>query len=268
MRLAWCSDIHLDHLDEIDRKYFLKLLNDKNHDLVVISGDITVFRHLSSCLEAFNQLNKPIAFVLGNHDFYGGSIVDGRTIAGLDRANVTYLSKTPNGIKLSEDVVLIGHDGWYDCRSGTVDGSVILNDFHMISDFKIADGLWTALDSPRDLMYVKFRGLADESVSFLKTSILQAFASYRKIVIATHVPPPEFSMYNNKQSEPSYLPYFSSTALSRMLIEVAESNKDKSITVLCGHTHGLACGFLADNVEIMVAGATYGYPEIQEVLEF
>jgi hypothetical protein len=76
MRLAWATDIHLNFLDAAARRGFLESLG-KQAGAVAISGDIgespDIEGHL---LEMEEVLQRPIYFVLGNHDFYHGSPLD------------------------------------------------------------------------------------------------------------------------------------------------------------------------------------------------
>jgi len=81
-RLAWLTDIHLEFAAAEDVGAFYNGLADAAPDAVLVGGDTgtasSVRRHLLS-LE--KRLRCPIYFVLGNHDFYGGSIEYVRRIA-------------------------------------------------------------------------------------------------------------------------------------------------------------------------------------------
>src|SRR5579863_7779106 len=75
MKLCWSTDIHLDFLNAGGIEGFTRKLEDSGADAFLIGGDIakagSIERHLRS-LEA--RLLRPVYFVLGNHDFYVGSI--------------------------------------------------------------------------------------------------------------------------------------------------------------------------------------------------
>jgi predicted MPP superfamily phosphohydrolase len=79
MRLAWTTDIHFNFLDDNERRSFLGSLATEPFDAIAISGDIgqsdSVVPHLR---ELDERLRRPIYFVLGNHDYYGGSIAETR----------------------------------------------------------------------------------------------------------------------------------------------------------------------------------------------
>ncbi|MBZ0233327.1 MAG: metallophosphoesterase, partial [Deltaproteobacteria bacterium] len=79
MRLAWLTDIHLDFLDPAARAALATSVRDRKPDGVVVTGDIAI---APSVLELIEQLatasGAPLWFVLGNHDFYRGSVADVR----------------------------------------------------------------------------------------------------------------------------------------------------------------------------------------------
>lgn len=79
MRLAWLTDIHLDLVEAAVLDRFLKAVADGNPDLILISGDIGTAETIVDYLVLLrDRLTSPIYFVLGNHDFFGGSIEDVR----------------------------------------------------------------------------------------------------------------------------------------------------------------------------------------------
>ena len=88
-------------------------------------------------------LDMPIYFVLGNHDFYRGSVVGTRSaltkmISGSE--NLVYLSQV-GVVELMPRTALVGHDGWADARLGDFDGTeVILNDFLLIDELRCWTG--------------------------------------------------------------------------------------------------------------------------------
>jgi predicted MPP superfamily phosphohydrolase len=75
MRLTWLTDIHLSFLEDQQLDRLLKRLSAKNSDAVIISGDIGEADNLHHYLGALSAaLKPPIYFVLGNHDYYRGTI--------------------------------------------------------------------------------------------------------------------------------------------------------------------------------------------------
>ena len=82
MRLAWATDIHLDHANEAARRKFCESVNEQA-DAVVIAGDIAESRILGASLTMLADLIvRPVYFILGNHDFYRGSVTSTRRVVG------------------------------------------------------------------------------------------------------------------------------------------------------------------------------------------
>lgn len=138
-RIAWLTDIHLNFLRPPALDAFLDMLAGTEADAFAISGDIgeadDVAIHLHNIGE---RVERPVYFVLGNHDFYRGSIAGVREkIRGL--CSVTSnLDWMPDAgvVPLTDEACLIGHDGWSDGRFGNYHNSdVMLNDFGLIEEF-------------------------------------------------------------------------------------------------------------------------------------
>jgi len=119
MKLLFCADIHLDHTDNPDD--FFTILQKSNCDGILLGGDLSIAAKVCQQLQAIaERVNRPVYFVLGNHDYYGGSIWQVRKEIkkiSHDCCNLFYLSDT-GIIKLSKNTALIGHDSWGDGLSG------------------------------------------------------------------------------------------------------------------------------------------------------
>ena len=110
MKIAWLSDIHLEFPapEVLDR--FYKRLEKAAADVVLISGDIgqahTVFEYLRELQVA---AKCPVYYVLGNHDYYHGSIVSIRAEALRMRPSKTirWLSSS-DAIPLTKSTCCIG----------------------------------------------------------------------------------------------------------------------------------------------------------------
>src|SRR5882672_9188290 len=115
MKLAWATDIHLDFLDAAGIERFTSQLEKSDAAAFLIGGDIakagSVERHLRS-LEA--RLLRPLYFVLGNHDFYVGSIAKVRAAMRALSGKSTLLKWLPEAgvVRLTPATALVGHDGW------------------------------------------------------------------------------------------------------------------------------------------------------------
>src|SRR5262245_13897401 len=131
MRLAWATDIHLNFLSPAQARSFYCKVGETAPDAVLLSGDIaeapSVERYL---LEMAEHLQRPLYFVLGNHDFYGGSIQDVRARMAALSAEHRWLRwlNVAGVVPLTEETALVGHDGWADGRLGRgADSPVLLN---------------------------------------------------------------------------------------------------------------------------------------------
>lgn len=137
MKLAWLTDLHLNFIRERVGEFCADLAT-VEADAFLVTGDIGDARNLLSCLEQLDgALARPIHFVLGNHDFYQGSIADVRQqveAACIQARNLHWLPLS-GVVPLSAETCLVGHDGWADGKFGNCQGSdVELNDFHLIRE--------------------------------------------------------------------------------------------------------------------------------------
>src|SRR5207253_5944497 len=132
------TDIHLNFIDENARRKFYQEIVKTGCDGVLISGDIAEAPCLIDILnEMARYIDKPIYFVLGNHDYYRGQIQEVHdTIAELTKSNDGLFWLPASGMqKLANNTFLIGQDGWADGRLGDYQNScVVLNDSRMIAD--------------------------------------------------------------------------------------------------------------------------------------
>lgn len=139
-RLAWLTDIHLNFLQDSKVEHFCRSVADLSPDSVLIGGDISDASGIKGHLEIMERcLGCPIYFVLGNHDFYGGSIEDVRSAVQTQAEGSHWLNWLPTSgvVELTESTGLIGHGGWADGRLGQSERSnVLLNDYFYINEFK------------------------------------------------------------------------------------------------------------------------------------
>jgi 3',5'-cyclic-AMP phosphodiesterase len=264
MKFAWLTDIHLNFLKKTVLDAFLSMLADTEADAFVITGDIgeadDVLLHLNAIDDA---VLRPVYFVLGNHDFYRGSIAEVREkVRALCDAcpNLHWLPDS-GVVPLSADVCLIGHDGWGDGRLGDFFGSdVLLNDFGLIGEFG-------GFDEATEDRLAKLHLLGDEAAAYLRSVLPQALASFQHIIVATHVPPyRESCWHEGKISNDAWLPFFTCKAVGDVLAEAMAAATDRKMTVLCGHTHGRGEADILPNLRVLTGGARYGMPEVQTVL--
>jgi predicted phosphohydrolase len=263
MRVVWATDIHLNFLGSHGRAVFFSSLHDCQPDVVFVTGDIGEAPCLRELLYEMRQaIDVPLYFVLGNHDFYHGSIETVRR--GIQdwcytQSDLTYLSFS-GLIELTPKTVLIGHDGWGDGRYGDYHQSPVqLSDQKLIRDFQGLD---------REAVLAKLQALGDESALYLRDVLGQALASYEQVLCLTHVPPfKEACWYQGKMGNDDWLPYFACKAVGDVLLDVTQDWPDATVTVLCGHSHHEGIVDMLPNLRVMTGPADYGAPCISQVLE-
>jgi 3',5'-cyclic-AMP phosphodiesterase len=264
MRLAWLTDIHLNFLPIEQSQEFLRLVRSTEPDAVLISGDIAEAHDLRRYLELIDQeLARPIYFVLGNHDFYHGSIVGVRemTVDICERhPRLHYLTHYESPIELTPSVALVGHDGWADGRIGSYETSIVqMTDWQLITDFIGRGKLerWPTLQS-----------LGDEAATHLRRVLLLALEKHETAIVLTHVPPfREACWHQGQLSNDDWAPHFACKAVGDALLDIARTHPHRRIEVYCGHTHGAGKCRPLRNLHIHTGGADYGTPQVQKMLE-
>ena len=264
-RLAWLTDIHLNFVPPAAVEAFVAALVESNADAFLIGGDIGEAPDVALLLHALgSSLRRPIYFVLGNHDFYRGSIAGVRaTIRGLCSA-VPDLHWMPDAgiVRLTDETCLVGHDGWGDGRLGDYHRSdVILNDWGLIGEFG-------GFDEAYEERLAKLHFLGDEAGAHFWSILPEALRQFRHVVVLTHVPPFREACWHEGQiSNDDWLPHFTCKAAGDALLEAMTAAPDYRMTVLCGHTHGAGATQILPNLKVHTGGAIYGRPVIQQVLE-
>ena len=263
MKAAWLTDIHLNFLkqNQIDR--FFQELSKEPVDYFFMSGDIgeadTVVDYLKL---AESILKRPFYFVLGNHDFYKGSLKKVRAaVSELTKTSVNLIwLNEAEYISLTEETALIGHDSWADGRLGDYHWSdVELNDFRLIDELRLWD---------RGERLKAMQELADEAADHFKKILPKVLKNHRQIIVLTHVPPfKEATWHEGKTSDDEWLPFFSCKVVGDVLMDIMENNSSCEITVLCGHCHSSGECQILPNLKVITGRAEYGSPEIQSIIE-
>jgi 3',5'-cyclic AMP phosphodiesterase CpdA len=261
MKLAWATDIHLDFVGPEGAERFFAEIAGSGADGVLLSGDIATARSVVPYVRRMGEfLDRPVWFVLGNHDFYGGSIAAVREgAARLSEGGEVVWLGAAEVVELGPATGLVGHDGWGDARLGDHAGSgVLLNDFFQIAEL-------VGLD--KAALGDRLARLGDESAAHLARALAAALPRFEHVLVLTHVPPfREACVHRGQISDDEWLPYFACQAVGDVLVEAASAWPDRRLTVLCGHTHsGGECRPLP-NLRILTGAAVYGRPAVQEPL--
>ncbi|HEY2880890.1 MAG TPA: metallophosphoesterase [Pirellulales bacterium] len=263
MRLAWLSDIHLNFLTTAEAASFFAEVRAQKPDAVLLTGDVGEARSVVPWLEwMVDVMLRPIYFVLGNHDYYGGSIAGVRAdVAELCRRRdwLIYLTQQ-NIVELTPNVGLVGDDGWADGRLGNYERSlVMMNDYRLIAEL--------APFSKRERLDMLHQ-LGDTAAAHVRRVLPQALKEYQHVVFATHVPPFRESCWHEGQlSDDEWLPHFTCKAVGDAILEIMRTTPERQLTVYCGHTHSPGIYQPLPNVVIHTSGAKYGQPSLQRVIE-
>lgn len=258
MRLAWATDVHLNFLGAADRARFAAEVAATGTEGVLITGDIAEADSFEPLLDelAAAVAPRPVWFVLGNHDFYRGSIAEVRAQAAA-MTSARWLP-TAGVVELAPGVALVGHDGWGDARLGNVAYTrVELSDFHLIRDLA---------GTSRRARHTVLQRLGDEAAAALRALVGQALEVARHVVVATHVPPFRESCWHEGQiSSDDWLPYFTCAAVGDVLRELMSAHPAARMTVYCGHTHSGGEAEILPNLRVVTGAAKYGSPTVQTI---
>lgn len=262
-RVAWLTDLHLNFLKERHADEFLSRVVATRPDAVLIGGDIAEAPSVEKHLEHIaTRLECPIYFVLGNHDFYFGSIQRVRSVVGelcREWPNLIFLTSA-GVISLSARTGLCGHDGWADARLGDYERSLV-----MMNDYRLIEEL--AGVNKRD-RWPLLKAMGDEAARHVEAVLPAALAQHEEVIFLTHVPPlREACWYQGQTSNDEWLPHFTCQAVGDALLRIMRDHPDRHLTVLCGHTHSRGETQPLANARILTGGAEYGLPEIQRVFE-
>ena len=261
--VVWCTDIHLNFIDKQRIEQFCDRIVTARSDALLIGGDICEALDVTQNLVLLSELvTCPIYFVLGNHDFYRGSIATVRAKAlELSESSSTLHWMPQAGIvSLTEETCLIGHDGWADGRIGDYESSqVMLNDYVLIAELR---GL------SKGNRQKKLHALGDEAADYFCRVLPTALIRFKHVLVLTHVPPfRKACWHEGKISTDDFLPHFSCKAVGDVLFEQMQEHPENKMTVLCGHTHSGGEVDILPNLRVKTGAAVYGEPNLQEVLE-
>jgi predicted phosphohydrolase len=275
MKAAWFTDIHLDCVDDPVQHVENMALQARYTDTVLITGDISISNKLVMHLSLLEDIfEKPVFFILGNHDFYFSDIstVRNNVSGACNSLNFCrYLSSIPF-IRLAKGVTLVGHDGWYDAGNGDLNlSALIMNDWLRIADYRpallpINGGVQIAKYKIAEIA----RQICASSVKHVVEGIKCAIQEKsEKVVVMTHVPPfvESFVFNPNKGMRViDALPWYTSKMMGDMLYRAAKSCPQIQFTVLSGHTHAAFDEKILDNLVVKVGSSEYGSPSLAGIL--
>lgn len=250
----WYTDTHLDKLFPWTLFRFIRHIIKEKPKSIFITGDIS--NGILTCfhLKLLAKFIKcPIYFILGNHDYHlTGIEKQHEKIRALckEYSNLIWLTES-DVIGLSEEVALVGAEGWYDAQLGDPKYLIYTLDWFLTSDFRDLPTMEQRIE--------KFRELANRSCQQLEEKIEKALAQgYKTIYLLTHFPPwKEATRDVGTLLERFYLPYNVNLGLGQMIERVMLDKKKRHVTVLAGHTHTDCWIHVARNIECKVNKAKY-----------
>ncbi len=262
-RIVWATDLHLNFVPDQVTFAFYEAVANQNADAVLIAGDIAEAHNFARHLQDMQAVvSRPIYFVLGNHDYYHGSIqkVRAETRRLCERnPNLIWLNDA-GVVKLGRDTALVGHDGWADGRLGDYRNSTIrLNDYVLIDEL---------IGHSRQELLGVLNQLGDEAAGHFRHVLTDALEEHTKVIALTHVPPfLEASWHDGQLSDDDWAPHFTCMAAGEVMRTIMMGHADKQLLVLCGHTHGAGEADIEPNLHVSTGGAVYGHPTVQSLIE-
>ena len=266
-RVLWVTDPHLDFLPPFGARAFGRALGNENPKAegLILTGDVGRYDNLRWALtELAEGFNRPVWFVLGNHDAYGGSIREAETVARevtlRSEGRISWLPVV-EPIELAPDTMLVGVDGWWDASAGDPYSSrFLMNDWVQIGEFQ-------GFMLPRIIEVAQGIGAA---MAKRTTKVLQAALARkpRTVIYACHVPPfPGASWHEGGISGNDTLPWYSNLQAGKALLRIGEANPDVNFLVLCGHTHSPGRYSALPNMLVLTGRSDYGNPQISAILD-
>lgn len=282
MKFTWLTDVHLDFLDFDERHAFYEEVAAHEGKVVLMTGDIG--NSLSTCnflKEMEAAAYKPIYYVLGNHDYYRGSIASTKEKHLFSTANlsqVTWLHE--QFVELTPDLFLVGADGWADMQYGNWETTSVhkhLNDHYKIEElYQTIQGTEPRMSNMdpsgkwREKLTEIRRHYSMQDVASLRATLEGNKERFKgkTLLVLTHIPPfPRNSLYYGAVSDPDRLPFYTNKNMGDLLIEEAGANPDTTYYVLCGHAHSPSLYRPLSNLTVQCGRAEYKKPEVQEFCE-
>jgi Icc protein len=266
-KCGWATDVHLDFLRNDEKRLvaFAESLVKDNPTGILLTGDISIAKELVYHLSVIERVvQRPVYFVLGNHDYFGGSIEQVRaSMRELSNASqfLRYMPVMPY-LALTPSTAVVGADGWYDgLYADPIASRFVMTDWNAIHEFREVNG-------NRATIVEKSRKLAHESVQHVHDGIKKATRYHKNIVVLTHFPPfAEAHIYEGRRGDADAMPWFTSKIMGDMLLDASKSFPQHTFTVLCGHTHGKIDLQVTNNLRVFVGGADYNQPVLQGLIE-
>lgn len=248
------SDPHLNFAFPWTKYSFLERIAAEGAKGLFLTGDIacglTIENMLTSMAKRLENTN--IYFIAGNHDYYSTSIKE--TSAVFKRLCAKYSNliwvTDHDIIPLTDEICLIGEEGWYDARLGDPSYVVYNFDWIMIEEFRKL--------STFSEKFAYCQHLADTSTANLKIKLENALEKFQTIYIMTHMPPWREAVRGlGTEMEKFWLPYSINHEMGKMIETIMDSRGNQNVRVFSGHTHIPALINVSHNIECLVQNGKY-----------
>ena len=236
MKIALMSDLHLGfHQD--GGKEFLKNLDIPKCDLTILAGDLSEARHWrwKRNVKEICKKSKQVLYVLGNHEYYGSSIVEVDCLAhGLAESFPNLIVASRAKLLTRQDVPALGNQS---LLAGTLwfpDNYDQAQYKHLLSDFSYIDNIEPEIYQRNNRFDVLLHGIKDDPC----------------IIVSHHAP-------SNQSVDPKY----AGEALNRFFVGGNFDNiigTSKIKIWLHGHMHD-PVDYMVSNTRIV--SNPFGYPK-------
>jgi len=238
MRIQILADLHLEFVS-----YKIKLVEDA--DILVIAGDFTTADSLQRLEALARTTKKPIVFVAGNHEYYGGIFDEvNQELERISSHSNDFHFLNNKSLQI-DDVQFIGSTLWSNFDLAPNPGEFAHFIMPLINDFDCITKSPPTKFSPYDCMK-----LNEESRSFLRDKIGSPFNG-RKVVV-THFCPSSKSIHPLFDGNIAN-PYFCCNCENLMSSNVPlwiHGHTHQSIDYKHGRTHVVANpkGYFEENI--------------------
>jgi predicted phosphohydrolase len=253
-KYLWYSDTHLNSTFPWSKYVMYHAIEKERPKGLFLTGDISNGVLLKHDLSQLAQnINCPIYFVLGNHDyFWSGIDKTHKRVRNLCKTynNLFWLTESPI-IELDEDIGLIGTEGWYDLSLGDSKYIKYTFDWFCIPDFRKMSSM--------DERFNAFKQMATVSSDFIEKQLISAFdKGYKTIYLLTHFPIfAEATFDLDSFFGKWWLSYNINYRLGETVKKIMDKNKKKNLIVLSGHVHERQFAQVSRNIISFTSAASY-----------
>jgi len=266
IKIFWYTDTHLDLCFPWSKNKFIKHINKEKPNGIFLTGDISNGKNTPKDLEFLaSNIECPIYFVLGNHDFHFSSIKD---IYDSIRAlcikynNLIWMTDSSPQYINNNSTAIIGTEGWYDAMVGNPFYIRFTFDWFQIKEFSAMSSMNERIEG--------FRELASKSCEIIEKQLLKVCnnSEVKTIYLLTHFPCwVEATRDVGTLMEKFWLPYNTNLRLGKLIEKIMKKYPAKQLIVLSGHIHDDAWIHVSNNIECKVNKAKYlGTPRNEEYI--